>query len=597
MSSDSASSEEPDLPEAAPASPDYVPGPEEPEQAPLSPDYVSGPEYPEYLAPSDEEVPMEDQPYDVTDSPIALSPGYVADSDPKKDLEEDSEDGPVDYPADGGDGDNDESSDDDKEEEEDFEEEDVEEEEEEHLALADSVVAPIIDHVPSSEETEPFKTDESAATPPSPPACRTTARIYIQPKAPIPFPLEEEVERLLALPPPLPSPLISLSPPSAEERLARPAGGHGIDYGFIGTLDAETRRQRAEEVGYGIRDTWVNPREATEEIALVALEGVNTRVTELAAVQEQDTQDIYAVIEDAQDRQNRIFQRIQDPRLDARSQYRWARFIDSGSDRIGFITAGTFAMALGEIRALQARDQACADAPEGTASTAVGLVFSFLVSDNHNNMPPKKTSGAARAVVVAAPMTVDVEQLIEARVFEALANHETLQNNINGHGNESYNSDPGIRGTVRTPYTKEDMMTVKYYPRGKIKNLEIELWNLKVKGTDIASYTLRFQELALMCGRMFHEESEEVEKYVGGLPDMIRGNDNSNAVTCYDVVLRAHQERLPKLKNGNRVSTWGNGKSTSDKVFMWWQIEQNQTQQTSLRYVPSKTIRDASYLI
>ncbi|GKA28470.1 putative reverse transcriptase domain-containing protein [Tanacetum coccineum] len=27
-----------------------------------------------------------------------------------------------------------------------------------------------------------------------------------------------------------------------------------------------------------------------------------------------------------------------------------------------------------------------------------------------------------------------------------------------------------------------------------------------------------------MCGKMFHEESEEVEKYVGGLPDMIRGN-------------------------------------------------------------------------
>ncbi|GKD90551.1 hypothetical protein Tco_1366058, partial [Tanacetum coccineum] len=35
----------------------------------------------------------------------------------------------------------------------------------------------------------------------------------------------------------------------------RPTGGHGIDYGFICTLDAETRRQRAEEVSYGIRDT------------------------------------------------------------------------------------------------------------------------------------------------------------------------------------------------------------------------------------------------------------------------------------------------------------------------------------------------------
>ncbi|GKE79846.1 reverse transcriptase domain-containing protein [Tanacetum coccineum] len=29
-----------------------------------------------------------------------------------------------------------------------------------------------------------------------------------------------------------------------------------------------------------------------------------------------------------------------------------------------------------------------------------------------------------------------------------------------------------------------------------------------------------------MCGRMFHEESKEVEKYVGGLPDMIRGNSS-----------------------------------------------------------------------
>ncbi|GJS59785.1 hypothetical protein Tco_0654569 [Tanacetum coccineum] len=37
------------------------------------------------------------------------------------------------------------------------------------------------------------------------------------------------------------------------------------------------RCQRAKEVGYGIRDTCVNPREAAEEIAPVTLEGVNTR--------------------------------------------------------------------------------------------------------------------------------------------------------------------------------------------------------------------------------------------------------------------------------------------------------------------------------
>ncbi|GJR87624.1 putative reverse transcriptase domain-containing protein [Tanacetum coccineum] len=70
----------------------------------------------------------------------------------------------------------------------------------------------------------------------------------------------------------------------------------------------------------------------------------------------------------------------------------------------------------------------------------------------------------------------------------------------------------------------------------EIKKLEIELWNLKVKGTDVASYTLCFQELALMYGRMFNEESNEVEKYVGAfqeragtkLKNKIRGNQGGN---------------------------------------------------------------------
>ncbi|GJV48222.1 putative reverse transcriptase domain-containing protein [Tanacetum coccineum] len=56
------------------------------------------------------------------------------------------------------------------------------------------------------------------------------------------------------------------------------------------------------------------------------------------------------------------------------------------------------------------------------------------------------------------------------------------------------------------------------------KKLEAELWNLKVKGTDVIGYNQRFQELALLCVRMFPEESDKIERYVGGLPDMIHGN-------------------------------------------------------------------------
>ncbi|GKC09206.1 hypothetical protein Tco_1000816, partial [Tanacetum coccineum] len=98
---------------------------------------------------------------------------------------------------------------------------------------------------------------------------------------------------------------------SSAAAAARPIGGHRADYGFVGTMDIDIRRHRAEKVGYGIRDVWVDPREAFEEVALMTLEGVNTRVTELAAVQEQDTQDIYAVIGDTQDKQTQIYQRVE----------------------------------------------------------------------------------------------------------------------------------------------------------------------------------------------------------------------------------------------------------------------------------------------
>ncbi|GKE21353.1 hypothetical protein Tco_1432865 [Tanacetum coccineum] len=119
-----------------PPSPDYVPGPEHP-PSPVEVPYVPEPDYPEYLVPSDAEAPLEDQPLPADASPTALSPGYVADSDPDKDLEEDPEEDHADYPADGGDGDDDPFDDDDDDDDTDDEDEDPiededDDEEEEH---------------------------------------------------------------------------------------------------------------------------------------------------------------------------------------------------------------------------------------------------------------------------------------------------------------------------------------------------------------------------------------------------------------------------------------------------------------------------------
>ncbi|GJT22647.1 putative reverse transcriptase domain-containing protein, partial [Tanacetum coccineum] len=69
--------------------------------------------------------------------------------------------------------------------------------------------------------------------------------------------------------------------------------------------------------------------------------------------------------------------------------------------------------------------------------------------------------------------------------------------------------------------------TDKYYPQGEIKKLEIELWNLKVKGNDVPAYIERFQELTLICTKFVANETEKVDKYISGLVDNIYRNVKS----------------------------------------------------------------------
>ncbi|GKB38785.1 putative reverse transcriptase domain-containing protein [Tanacetum coccineum] len=222
----------------APPSPDYIPGPEDPQTPPVpldederepmfiqthDPNYVPEPIYLKYIPLEDEhEFPAEEQPLPPVDSPTAESPGYVTESHPEEDPEEyeddEMEDGLVEYPMDGGDdGDDDAgySSRDDANDKDEDDDKDNEEEEEEHLALADSAVV-----VPTDEPISPPEGTEPVIPPPSTDITIRT-RITVRPQTSISLPLEAEVERLLAMTTSSPSPLISLSPPSARECLAR----------------------------------------------------------------------------------------------------------------------------------------------------------------------------------------------------------------------------------------------------------------------------------------------------------------------------------------------------------------------------------------
>ncbi|GKB52961.1 hypothetical protein Tco_0903714, partial [Tanacetum coccineum] len=140
------------------------------------------------MPPQDDVLPAEEQPLPAAVSPTTNSPGYIPESDPEEDPEEDDEEDPeedpADYPADGGDDDDDESSDDYEDDNDDVEEDEDKEQEEEHPAPLDSI---------------------------PPPIHRVTARTSIRDQPPTPFWFEAEVDRLLAIRTPPPSPLTPLS--------------------------------------------------------------------------------------------------------------------------------------------------------------------------------------------------------------------------------------------------------------------------------------------------------------------------------------------------------------------------------------------------
>nr|GEU89173.1 hypothetical protein [Tanacetum cinerariifolium] len=72
------------------------------------------------------------------------------------------------------------------------------------------------------------------------------------------------------------------------------------------------------------------------------------------------------------------------------------------------------------------------------------------------------------------------------------------------------------------------LMTEVYCPRNEIQKMEIELWNLTMKGNDLIAYTQRFQELILLCTRMVPDEKDRVERFIGGLQTTFKGMSAKN---------------------------------------------------------------------
>ncbi|GKB54837.1 hypothetical protein Tco_0905590 [Tanacetum coccineum] len=243
----------------APSSPDYIPGPEDPQTPPVpqeederepmfiqaqDPDYMPEPIYPKYIPLEDEhELPAEEQPLPHVDSPTAESLGYVTESNPEEDPEEYEDDETEDGSVDYPMDGGDDGDDDDGDSSR-YDADDKDEDKDEEGEEEHLALADSTVVVPTDEPVSPSEETEPTVPPPST-DITIGARITVRPQ-------------------------VSISLPSLSSHPARDLA------------------------------------EAVPEIAPMTVGEVNTRVTELAELHEHDTQDLYALLEDAQDRFSQV---------------------------------------------------------------------------------------------------------------------------------------------------------------------------------------------------------------------------------------------------------------------------------------------------
>nr|GEU90471.1 hypothetical protein [Tanacetum cinerariifolium] len=511
-----------------PPSPDYVPGPEHP-PSPVEIPYVLEPEYPEYLVPSDAEVPLEDQPLPADASPTTVSPDYVADSNLDEDPEKDLEDDHADYPADRGDGDDDPSDDDDDdddiddEDEEPFEDEEDDDKEEEHLAPADSSVIPIVDHVPPAGDTEAFETDESAPTPRLPHTIILLsqtrlhrARKTVRLEPPMSASMKACIARHVALlSPPLHVPSIPLPLPlpltTSLTDIEAPLGYRAAKIRMRALLLSISRKTDTPEADVPPQKrvclTTPAPRFEVGESSTVGATRKPGPTLESDLRRYRDDRALLRA------RVNTLFEDRPDHRrtcmlLDKEVMYAreaWAGSEDRSAAiaahvrtleaQVAALIAQTSSLqtqlttTLGRIEILEARDPEPQEGPAEAGSSSI------------INMAPKKRTTRATPITITTPTTIvtdaQFQTLIDRGVAAALAERDANRSRNGDNSNDS-----GTGG--------------------------------------------RRQELALMCDRMFPEESDKVKSYIGGLPDIIHGSVKASKPQSMQEAIKFATEMMDK---------------------------------------------------
>ncbi|GJS71515.1 hypothetical protein Tco_0704356 [Tanacetum coccineum] len=280
------------------------------------------------------------------------------------------------------------------------------------------------------------------------------------------------------------------------------------------------------DVGYGITDTW--------DEMLVDMSGAPTtdhtelgrQMTEFTTMVRQDTYEIYTRLDDEQTKRQLMAGRLNMLYRDRRAHARTARLMEAEakmSQKAWGRSMDASDLEQSEVMALRT---------QVVAKQAV--ITELQAADRRRQAAITKMLAADH---MRQAQFIEVLKLLK-RLQIQMTEFERQQGPAKGPAQpdapkEAENAQKEPRESNTAPETTTTTSSLM----SPAQKLEMEIWDLKVKGTDLTSYTQRFQELALLCGRMFLEESDKIEKYVDGLPDMIHGSVvASKPKTMQDVV-------------------------------------------------------------
>ncbi|KAI3742419.1 hypothetical protein L1987_60101 [Smallanthus sonchifolius] len=146
------------------------------------------------------------------------------------------------------------------------------------------------------------------------------------------------------------------------------------------------------------------------------------------------------------------------------------------------------------------------------------------------------------------------------------------------------------------------MMIEEYCPRNELQKIESEMWNLQMIRDDVAGYTDRFNELAILVPHMVTPEYKKVERYVWGLAPQIRSLvTSSNPMDAKSAITLAFKLRDNAVRDGlfEKKETEG-GKSGEKRKWFGKPINQNKNQiykrPETMKAFVANTVEQSGYL-